>query len=57
MKCELCKVKEAEQHIKNATGTLDICFDCRIDIQAGFSYYVNGQETVKEDYENRTQTS
>jgi hypothetical protein len=57
MICELCRIKEASVHIKNIQGTLDICSDCRMDIQAGFSYYVNGQETVKEDYENRTQTS
>jgi len=57
MKCELCKIKEAEQHIENASGTLDICFDCLFELQTGLGYYIAGNEVVKEDYENRTQTS
>lgn len=54
MMCELCKVKEATIHIKNAQGTLDICSDCRMEIQAGFSYYIAGNEVVKEEHEQRT---
>jgi len=54
--CELCKTKEATIFINNAQGTLNLCTDCRMDIQAGFEYYVNGKEVVKEEYENRTQT-
>ena len=57
MMCELCKTREATINIKNAQGTLDLCQECRMDIQASFTYYINGEETVKEDYENRTQTS
>lgn len=56
MYCELCKTKEATIFINNAQGTLNLCTDCRMDIQAGFEYYVNGKEVVKEEYENRTQT-
>jgi ribosome-binding protein aMBF1 (putative translation factor) len=57
MICELCRIKEATIHIKNAQGTLDLCSDCRMDIQASFSYYVGGNEVVKEEYEQRTETS
>jgi protein-arginine kinase activator protein McsA len=57
MKCELCKTKEATIHIQSIHGTLDLCQECRMDIQASFTYYIAGSETVKEDYENRTQTS
>lgn len=57
MMCELCKAKIATIHIQNIHGTLDLCQECRMDIQASFSYYINSQEVVKEDYENRTQTS
>ena len=54
MTCELCRTKDADIHIKNTQGTLDICSDCRMDIQAGFSYYIDGNEVVKEEYEQRT---
>lgn len=57
MNCELCRIKEATIHIKNAQGTLDLCSDCRMDIQASFSYYIGGNEVVKEEYEQRTETS
>jgi len=57
MICEICKTKEATINIKNAQGTLDICQECQMDLQASFSYYIAGNEVVKEDYENRTQTS
>ena len=53
MICELCKIKEATIHIKNNQGILDICSDCRMDIQAGFSYYINSQEVVLEEYKER----
>jgi protein-arginine kinase activator protein McsA len=54
MICELCKIKEATIHIQNIHGVLDLCQECRMDLQASFTYYINGEETVKEDYENRT---
>jgi ribosome-binding protein aMBF1 (putative translation factor) len=54
MICELCRTKEATIHIKNEQGTLDLCQECRMDIQSGFSYYIAGNEVVKEEYEERT---
>lgn len=57
MICELCKYKEIETHIENASGTLDICFDCLFQLQTGLGYYIAGNEVVKEEYENRTKDS
>jgi len=54
MICELCRKNLAVIHINNSQGTLDICTDCRMDIQAGFSYYIAGNEVVKEEYKERT---
>jgi len=57
MICELCRIKEAIIHIKNGQGTLDLCSDCRMDIQSAFSYCIGGEEVVKEEYEERTKDS
>jgi ribosome-binding protein aMBF1 (putative translation factor) len=53
MICELCRHQEATIHIKNGQGILDICSDCRMDIQASFSYFIGGNEVVKEEYEQK----
>jgi len=53
MICELCQKNKATIHIKNEHGTLDICEYCRMEIQSSFSYYINGIEVVREEYENR----
>ncbi len=55
MKCELCRHEETTIHIKNAQGTLDLCQPCRMDIQSSFSYYIGGNEVVKEEYDERIQ--
>ena len=52
--CELCKTREATINIKNAQGTLDLCQECRMDLQASFSYYINSQEVVLEEFKERT---
>jgi hypothetical protein len=57
MICELCKIKEADEHIENVSGTLDICFDCLFELQTGLGYYIAGNEVVKEEFDERTQTS
>jgi len=54
MTCELCKHNEAEAHYSNIHGTLDICFQCLFEIQTGLGFYIQGNEVVKEEWEERT---
>jgi hypothetical protein len=50
--CELCKKSEATIHLETQ-GTLDLCKNCLEKIQTSFGYYIDGNEVVKEEYENR----
>ena len=53
MICELCRKNQANIHIKNERGILDICQECQNDIQDAVSYYIKGNEVVIEEFKER----
>ena len=52
--CELCKHEEATIHIKNKQGILDLCQECLKELQESLGYYINSNEVVIEEWNEKT---
>lgn len=46
MICQICKLKEATQHIDK----LHICNGCLIELQLSVQFYIDGKEVSPEEY-------
>ena len=49
MICKLCKKRE----VIDPNPKIKICNLCRLEIELAFTYYIDGQEVTKEEYEKQ----